>query len=221
MGSELSGQVCAFYRCPPRAPCVRTFFIVQDAAWQGRGRVRSRVACAWRGRERERMQRTPPRPAAPSRPPGGVWTCAAACGSGSKLGMTGPGTGVALVAVSTAGSGRLTAGRRCADDTGKAGSLPPVRAATAVGGTAAGGAWEVVAAGWRGALTSASLEEPSMILAICSEPSTIRTTAVTPINAPSLPARLVGLPAAEAISHTKRTREHSGRRTAQRVALRR
>src|SRR5207245_5969505 len=37
IGSGLSGQASAFYRCSSCTPRLRTFFIVQDASWQARG----------------------------------------------------------------------------------------------------------------------------------------------------------------------------------------
>ena len=44
IGSGLSGQASAFYRCSSYTPRLRTFFIVQDASWQARGWARLRSA---------------------------------------------------------------------------------------------------------------------------------------------------------------------------------
>jgi hypothetical protein len=44
IGSGLSGQASAFYRCSSCTPRLRTFFIVQDASWQARGWAGLRMA---------------------------------------------------------------------------------------------------------------------------------------------------------------------------------
>lgn len=44
IGSGLSGQASAFYRCSSYTPRLRTFFIVQDASWQARGWAGLRAA---------------------------------------------------------------------------------------------------------------------------------------------------------------------------------
>src|SRR5262249_25320222 len=52
IASGLSGQASALYRCSSRTPRLRTFFIVQDAAWQAQGWAGLRMAPAWPGRGR-------------------------------------------------------------------------------------------------------------------------------------------------------------------------
>jgi hypothetical protein len=44
IGSGLSGQASAFYRCSSYTPRLRTFFIVQDASWQAQGWAGLRAA---------------------------------------------------------------------------------------------------------------------------------------------------------------------------------
>ena len=44
IGSGLSGQASAFYRCWSSTPRLRTFFIVPDASWQARGWAGLRMA---------------------------------------------------------------------------------------------------------------------------------------------------------------------------------
>ena len=62
IGSGLSGQASAFYRCSSYTPRLRTFFIVQEASWQARGWAGLRAARV--GKRDSGCARSSPRPGA-------------------------------------------------------------------------------------------------------------------------------------------------------------